>query len=126
MAQLLEGPPLADTGGARKGRLDPTATGKGDDDEVEEASEGVAEVTPAGLCLPAYPEVREEKAGEGAQERSPQWDNEGEVDAPDGQQGGRGRHENEAEDGEGDLLGEVSLGAAAEDGEVTPYPRPDE
>ena len=62
--------------------LDPAPSGEGDHDEVEEAPEGVAEVAPAGRCLATYPEVREEKAGESAQERSPQWHHEGEVEAP--------------------------------------------
>ena len=43
-----------------------------------------------------------------------------------GQQTGASGYEQEADDGKGDLLCQVSLGAAAEHGEVAPHPRPDE
>ena len=103
-------------------RLDPAAAGQGDDDEIQEAGQRVAEVPPpaVGICVDA--EVRDDEAADPEHERTPQREGERHVRTVEGRQRGEGGDEEEAGKRQRDLLGQVALGAAIEHGEVLANP----
>src|SRR5262249_32889863 len=91
---------------------------EGDDYEVQERAERVAEVAPSCLRFGMDAEIGYEEPRGREQERTPQRDRKRYVRTAERQQrAGRG-HEEEPEERERALLRDVHLRAAAKDGEV--------
>ena len=90
-AQRGEGPTRTDAGRVAECGLDAAASSQGDDDQVEERAEGVAEIATASGGVGSDAEVGQDETGQHAGKRRPQRDDEGEPGAAEEQQRGDGR-----------------------------------